>query len=417
MSYFSMLEKAIQTNEKIQKKNKKKIIQNQIIEILENFIKQNGLVCYGGIAINSILPKSKKFYDERLDIPDYDCFSPNALNNAKELALIYAKEGYQNVEAKSAVFYGTYKVFVNFIPIADFTNLEVDVFNLIQNKAVMKKNILYSPPSYLRMSLYQELSRPYGDVSRWYKIYKRLTLLNEIHPFEYDVDLTQNNMISNSENINIYKKLIKLCIKNKYVLFGDFGLSFYKDFFPINYINIIDSKKIKQIYILTDNYKEVVDSIRNLNIQFNLISHTKDYKFINSFYEIEINGQSLLYIFTTNSCQSYNTIKFEKHNYNVASIDTILSIYYAVEYLNESSINIVNILSYCYLLESIHSNNKTNILKRFYLPCVGKQNTIEDIRKERDDNYIKYRKNKNSQEYQKWFFKYYPKTRKKGINK
>ena len=415
MSYYPQLEKAIEINEYIQKKNKKKYIKNEIIEILENFIKNNGLVCYGGIAINSILPKTKKFYDKKLDIPDYDCFSPNALNHAKELALIYAKEGYQNVEAKSAVYYGTYKIFVNFIPIADFTNLEVDVFNIIQNKSIMIKNILYSPPSYLRMSLYQELSRPYGDVSRWYKIYNRLTLLNETHPFEYDVDLTQNNIISNTENMTIYKKLIKLCIKNKYVLFGDFGLSFYKDYFPKHYKPIIEYKQMKQIYILNDDYKKVIESIEKLNIPFNLISHTKDYKFINSFYEIEINGQSLMYIFTTNSCQSYNKIKYEKHYYNIASIDTILSIYYAIEFLNESSINIVNILSYCYLLESIHSNNKTNILKRFYLPCVGKQNTIEDIRKERDEKYIKYRKNKNSEDYKKWFLKYYPKTRKKKI--
>tara|TARA_B110000503_G_scaffold68441_1_gene106865 strand:- start:1320 stop:2570 length:1251 start_codon:yes stop_codon:yes gene_type:complete len=416
MSYFSILEQAIETNEKIQKKEKKKIIQNEIIEILEEFIKTNGLVCYGGIAINSILPKAKKFYDERLDIPDYDCFSPDALNHAKELALIYAKAGYQNVESKSAVFFGTYKVFVNFIPIADITNLEVDVFNLIQNKSIMIKNILYSPPSYLRMSLYQELSRPYGDVSRWYKIYKRLTLLNDTHPFEYEVDLTQNNMISNDENISFYNKLVKLCIKNKYVLFGDFGLSFYKEYFPNKQEKIIDSKEIKQIYILTDKYQDIIDNITLLNIPFKLISHTKDYKFINSFYEIEINGQSLLYIFTTNSCQSYNKIKVKGNYYNIASIDTILSIYHAIEYLNESSINIVNILSYCYLLASIHSNNKTNVLKRFYLPCIGHQNTIEDIRKERDEKYIKYRKNKQSLEYKKWFFKYYPKT-KKSIKK
>lgn len=415
MSYFSLLENAIETNEKIQKKEKKKIIQNDIIEILEDFIKTNGLVCYGGIAINSILPKAKKFYDEHLDIPDYDCFSPNALKHVKDLALLYAKAGYQNVEAKSAVFYGTYKVFVNFIPIADITHLETDVFNLIQNKSIMIKNILYSPPTYLRMSLYQELSRPYGDVSRWYKIYKRLTLLNDTHPFEYAVDLTQNNMMSSHENKIYYNQLVKLCIHQKYVLLGDFGLAFYKDYFPKKYRTLIESKELKQIYILSDDYESILESIKSLNIPFQLISHTKDYKFINSFYEIEINGQSLLYIFTTNSCQSYNTIKVKGDYYNIATIDTILSIYYAIEYLNESSINIVNILSYCYLLESIHSNNKTNILKRFYLPCVGHQTTIEDIRKERDEKYVKYRKNKESDEYKKWFFKYYPKTRKKKI--
>lgn len=409
MSYEPILENAIELNQKIQKKQKKKIIQNDIIDILEEFIKQNGLVCYGGIAINAILPKAKQFYNKQLDIPDYDFFSPNALNHAKELALIYAQAGYQNVEAKSAMFYGTYKVFVNFIPIADITHLDVDVFNIIQNKAILIKNILYSSPTYLRMSLYQELSRPYGDVSRWQKIYNRLTLLNQVHPFHYEVDLTQNNLVFS----DVYDKLVNICVKNNYVLFGDFGLSFYKEYFPKKYKKTIDSKKIKQIYILSDNYKEVLDSLKG--IDYKLIPHTKEYKFINSFYEIEINGQSLLYIFTTNSCQSYNKITYKGKSYNIATIDTILSIYYAFEFINESSINMVNILSYCYLLESIHSNNKTNILRRFYLPCIGHQTTIEDIRKERDKKYTKYKKNKQSEEYKKWFLKYYPKTRKKKI--
>lgn len=412
MSYFSILEEAIEANEKLKKKQKRKTIKNEIIKILQDFIKQKGLVCYGGIAINAVLPKTKKIYDQRLDIPDYDMFSPNAMNDAKELASLYAQKGYQNIEAKSAVFVGTYKVFVNFIPIADITHLDKNVFNLIQNKSILKKNILYSPITYLRMSVYGELSRPYGDISRWYKIYERLALLNESHPFYYDVDLTQNNMISNPENDRIYEKIVQMCIKKKYVLFGDFGLSFYKHYFPKKYVKDIDSKKIKQIYILTEDYTKVIHELNLLKINYKVIPHTQDYKFINSFYEIEINGQTLLYIFTTSSCQSYNKIKQNGKFYHIASIDTILSIYYAIEYLNESSINIQNILSYCYLLEHIHSKNKTNILRRFYMPCVGHQQTWEDLMKERNEQYLKHRKNVNSIEYKKWFFKYYPKTRK-----
>lgn len=412
MSYLPLLEKAIVNNENIQKKQKKQYLNDTMIHILQDFIQKNGLVCYGGIAINTILPKSKKIYNQRLDIPDYDIFSPNAMEHAKELASIYANLGFPNVEAKSAVFYGTYKVFVNFAPIADITNLYEPVFNIIQNKSILIKNILYSPPSYLRMSIYQELSRPYGDVSRWSKIYDRLTLLNEAHPFYYDVDLTQNNMISSIENKTIYNKLIQMCVKHKYVLFGDFGLSFYKDYFPTQYKKAIDGKDIKQIYILAHDHLVILAELKKLNITYQVIEHTKNYKFINSFYEIEINGQSLLYIFTTNSCQSYNTIKRKDDVFSIASIDTILGIYYAIEYLNESSINNDNILSYCYLLENIHSHNKTNVLRRFYIQCVGKQTMIEDIRKERDEKYLKYKKNKKSLEYRKWFLKYYPKTRK-----
>ncbi len=46
------------------------------IETVERFLRRKKRVCYGGQAINSLLPKSKQFYDERYNIPDYDFFSP-----------------------------------------------------------------------------------------------------------------------------------------------------------------------------------------------------------------------------------------------------------------------------------------------------------------------------------------------------
>ena len=36
----------------------------KIIDIVEDFIKQKGLLCYGGTAINSILPEEDKFYNK-----------------------------------------------------------------------------------------------------------------------------------------------------------------------------------------------------------------------------------------------------------------------------------------------------------------------------------------------------------------
>ena len=55
-----------------------------------------------------------------------------------------------------------------------------------------------------------------------------------------------------------------------------------------------------------------------------------------------------------------------------------------------------NIESYSYILEHIHSDNGTNIMKRFYTPCIGTQKTLEDIKKERMDIYLKHRNNKNN---------------------
>ena len=150
----------------------------KIITIVENFIRRKKLICYGGTAINNILPKQDQFYDKEVEIPDYDFYSPNALGDAKELTDIYYKDGFEEVEAKPGVHAGTYKVFVNFIPVADITYLYKDIYNAIKKESIRVAGIFYAPPNFLRMSMFLELSRPAGDVSRWEKVLKRLTLLN-----------------------------------------------------------------------------------------------------------------------------------------------------------------------------------------------------------------------------------------------
>ena len=53
---------------------------------------------------------------------------------------------------------------------------------------------MYAPPNFLRMSMYLELSRPEGDVSRWEKVLKRLILLNKHYPLRgrsCDIDSVQ----------------------------------------------------------------------------------------------------------------------------------------------------------------------------------------------------------------------------------
>lgn len=161
----------------------------KIISIVEEFIARKKLVCYGGTAINNILPEDAQFYNKDIELPDYDFYSDNALDDAKELADIYYKAGYEDVEAKSGVHHGTYKVFVNFTGIADITQMEPDLFKSISRDAIIKQGIRYAPPDFLRMSMYLELSRPDGDVSRWEKVQKRLTLLNAHYPLKgYECD-------------------------------------------------------------------------------------------------------------------------------------------------------------------------------------------------------------------------------------
>ena len=191
----------------------------KIIEMVEHFIADKKLVCYGGTAINNILPEDAQFYDKDIELPDYDFYSDNALEDAKELADMYYKAGYEDVEAKAGVHFGTYKVFVNFTGIADITQMEPELFKAISKDAIIKNKIRYAPANFLRMAMYLELSRPDGDVSRWEKVQKRLVLLNKHYPlkgydcdkieyqrgFENDDDDMQNGVVNESASSNSKK--------------------------------------------------------------------------------------------------------------------------------------------------------------------------------------------------------------------
>ena len=73
------------------------------------------------------------------------------VGKAKELADIYYKAGFEEVVAKAGVHSGTFKVFVNFMPVADITYLVPELYKNLLKKGVNIAGIRYCPPNYLRM--------------------------------------------------------------------------------------------------------------------------------------------------------------------------------------------------------------------------------------------------------------------------
>ena len=396
------MENAIINNLKYQKIfKKKKFTKPLYFYLIEKFISNKELICYGGTAINAYLPNDKKFYDD-VDIFDYDCYSSNALKDAVELSKILFKNNVTNVEVKSAMFKGTYKIFINFISIVDFTQMDANVYYNIHNNSVKINNLLYASPNYLRISLYQELSRPLGDVSRWNKIYERLNLLNEIKPlYISNCSISGKDLPETEEYIKLNTQIISIIKHNKWVVFGDYGLSFYLKYFPKKYQKIV--RIINLPYIIVDNINVV---LKLLHFEYTKIMYS--YEIINDFYQIKYKGYPVLYIFITSSCQSYNVIN---GNY-IATIDTIMSIYYGLSFINLEFLNTHKILSYCYLLHNI--SETTGVCKRFHMPCIGNQKTIEDIRVMRDKKHTLYKKYNSKKIFKEYFFQYKPhKTHKK----
>jgi len=393
----------------------------QIIKIVEDFLMKKKLVCYGGTAINAILPKYAQFYNRDVEVPDYDFFSNHALDDAKELADIYFKAGYTDVEAKSGVHAGTYKVFVNFIPVADITYLEDEIYKAIKKDAITRMGILYAPPNFLRMSMYLELSRPHGDTSRWEKVLKRLNLLNKHYPLMSAVDCNtvdfQRQMEKNEEeSTKLYFLVRDSLIDQGVIFFGGYASSLYSRYMSTNQRNLL--KKIPDFDVLSeDNEKTAMIVMERLNENgfknVKIVNHEPIGEIIPERTEIRVGKDTLAFIYKPIACHSYNTINIAEKDINVATIDTMLSFYLAFIYADKpfpyfNKDRIICMAKFLFDVEEENRLEQKGLLKRFTTTCYGNQTTLETIRAEKAEKFKELAGKRGTREYEMWFLKYVP---------
>lgn len=390
----------------------------RMIEIVEDFLRKKKLICYGGTAINNILPDQDKFYDKDVEIPDYDFFSMNAMEDAIELADIYAKEGFDEVEAKSGVHKGTYKVYVNFTPVADITHLDKEIFNNLYRNSINVIGIRYASPNFLRMAMYLELSRPMGDVSRWEKVLKRLTLLNKHYPLKgYNCDEVEfqrkakGDMDENSRLSNIARTTL---INMGVVFFGGFALSEYSKYMP---------KKIREKFsnipdfdVLSENPQQTADILKD-QLQEEGYTHVKVVRHENIgeivavHYDVRVGNETICFIYEPLACHSYNVVHIKGMSIKIATIDTMLSFYLAFLYTDRPYYNDDRILCMCEFLFQVQQKNRLQqkgILRRFSVKCYGEQATLGSIRETKAKKYQELKDKRGTREWNEWFLRYTP---------
>ena len=427
----------------------------KIIGIVENFISDNKLICYGGTAINNILPKADQFYNKDIEIPDYDFFSPTPIKHAKMLADLYYKLGFKEVEAKSGVHPGTFKVFVNYLPIADITYLVPTLFKSISKKAIKVDGILYSPPNFLRMLMYLELSRPAGNVGRWEKVLKRLTLLNKNYPLVgkdcnseniqriFETGIKQINKKLNKddnkklENITSKTKIQELLFTIVLDCLIDNNCVFFGAYANQNYFNKINKRKKKSINKKIPDFDVLAEEPKMTAIilqqklkaqgfmDVKIIKKKGVGEVIAPHYEVKFGAETLLFIYEPLACHSYNVININNRKIRIATIDTMLSFYLAFLFIDRTYYEKNRILCMCEYLFKVQQKNRlrqTGLLKRFSIDCYGKQKTLEIMRAEKAEMYQLLRKKKGTKQYDWWFLRYIPeeikrKQRRKKKNK
>lgn len=422
---LAILRKAVDDNEKLvgrETATNPDVI--KIIQILEDFLKVKQVICYGGTAINNILPKDEQFYNRDIEVPDYDFYSKMALDTAIELANIYYDAGYKEVEAKAGVHYGTYKVYVNFMAVADITQLESVIFDELLKDSIKIAGISYASPDFLRMGMYLELSRPHGDVSRWEKVYKRLSLLNKHYPIKliqscngFQRKLSYEKLKSGSpskektptqmeeEVFNIVRDEL---ISQGAVFFGGYACNLYSKYTGKNTPDFdVLVKDIDRVsLVIRSELKE--QGYKNIE----LIEHANVGEIVPRHIQIKLGKETIAFLYEPNACHGYNTFKLNQNQIiNIATIDTILTLYLAFMYANKEYYDKNRLKCIAKMLFELQEKNKLSqkgILRRFPTKCYGTQKTLEIVRTEKAEMYKKYGNNKKSREYDEWFLNYKP---------
>lgn len=417
---LAILRHAVDENEKVAGQ---KIANNddirKMITIVEDFLLRKKLLCYGGTAINNILPKYAQFYNRDIEVPDYDFYSPNALADTKELADEFYAAGYTDVEAKSGVHHGTYKVFVNFIPMADITSLHRELYDALHKEAISVAGIKYAPANFLRMNMYLELSRPAGDVSRWEKVLKRLNLLNTYYPMQVDYECStvdfQRKMSDNAnQSEKLYFTLRNSLIELGVVFFGGYASSLYSRYMPATHAKTL--KKIPDFDVLAEDPQKTALIVQERlqdagfrNIQ--QIHHAAIGEIVPEHIEIRYGKELLVFIYSPIACHNYNTIHIGNQEIRVATIDTILSFYLAFIYAGADYYyrdRILCMAKFLFELEQKNRLSQAGLLKRFSNTCIGEQDTLESIRAKKAAKFRELRDQRNRTEYEEWFLKYVP---------
>lgn len=370
----------------------------KVARVLKDFVVTKGLLVYGGVALNAILPKNLKFY-KATDFPDYDCMSANAKQDAIELADAFYKAGFVYTEVREAIHEGTFKVFVDFEAVADITQVRPQFFETMKElgKKLHKKDMNVAPLYYMKHSIVKELARPDGSYYRWPKVYQRSKLLDKIVTFDgvakyEDMSGYEETLPQAKEVADVLLKVIKM---NKLPLVGWFALKMLlgkgarlDEYFSIYQVLSMDPSAtfeiIKKQVVLPEGctfvtskrffYQEVLP--KRLRVFLKIKGHAK-----------------LIRVMTILNTQEDCFSVVKKGGLTLGSPYTILQYMYAywlVYYAYEPPLISQKVEVMIAALERyIHSVSPGD--ERFSLTCFGHQKTLKTVRKERwnsDDTFV-----------------------------
>lgn len=355
--------------------------------IVEAFLKSHRVLCYGGTAINNLLPEGERFYGPT-ETPDYDFFSETPQEHGVIISDQIAAKGIESVEMKPGVHLGTYKVFADYHGVADLTFLAPKLFEHLWKEKITRHGIHYVHPNFLRMSMYLELSRPEGDVSRWEKVYTRLMLLNKHYP----ILCTDDPKAPAELSVEQKKDTIAMLKNHPVVLLG---------------FSAVSRHEKKAVWYTPVSLLAEKEEIEKLTKGKKTVEHPETSILPARTDVLDKDGAVMYQFYETQACHSYHTTG---DGIRIASIPTTLTFFLGLAYSGGTKDEVTRLICVSQRLVELAADKPS---RRFALlapaECLGQQKELLDMRRERVEMYAKIGKNKDSADFVQYFFTYNPK--------
>ena len=357
------------------------------IGVIEAFLRKSKRVCYGGQAINSHMPDNLKFYDADYQIPDYDFFTPFMDRDVTDIVSMLQRAGFTEVNERIGIHKGTLKILVNFVPIADITELESGIYRTFSRRSVVNNGIHYCDPDILRMNMYLELSRPAGQVERWEKVFERLLLLNLAHPMN-----TCKAQKIKQKKIEPYirRKILNYLIQSKRVLAGAelgfiYRASAQEKLPQMNWV--LESGGA--IVFFSSNIYEDAEKIQTLLGYHSTHRQTErgSEDFLPRRVLLKKGGQVVVMIIEEMACNAFNEIKMGEKTLRIASLDTLVYLYILLGLFTKDD-DKIGVPLLCLAQRLIELENKirlspTHAFPLFSIKCSGHEKTYASLLREK----------------------------------
>jgi len=221
---------------------------DDVMKEIKKFVKNEGLIIYGGYAQNKLIGiknKSDEFYSET-DRPDLEFYSPTPIKDSMKLSEILHNKGYKYVVCEEGIHNETYKIFVNFLTFSDISYMDPYVFE--NCPFVIVDGLKLTDPLFMQVDAYRVYADLLTSNFRLNKTISRMSSLLNYYSFDEKNEFNQISYKSSEKEKNVLRYIRKHVIHDsKLIVIGQYAY---------NYL----VKKVNDKYVINVEYYQLISS-------------------------------------------------------------------------------------------------------------------------------------------------------------